>query len=734
MKWTQLYQFQVESINAWHDTTKDILLMANTAAGKTEAAFLPIISSLASDHGSGSVRVLYIGPLKALINDQFQRLEKLCIRAEIPIHRWHGDVDSEKKSKLIKEPSGILLITPESLESLLIKAGNDVKRLFMNLQAIVIDELHVFLDSERGRQLASLINRVEDVRQGLQPTRKIGLSATIGDVSFAKKWLSGKRQDDPVLIKSDMSNNIELLIKTFIEDIPDDLADQNNNQDSQISNLQTNLGNIADHLLSNFTGKTNLVFCNRKSQIEELADNLSQISRQKKIPNQFMVHHGSLSKQLRENVESELKSGRPCTAICSSTLELGIDVGEVDAVGQIGPPHSVSSLKQRMGRSGRREGKASKLYLYVPIEKCNQKSTLPERLYPDLLQSLSLVLLMLGQEGVARWTEPPFVLERDYSTLIQQILSIIVTNGGISASGLYRLSSLKHIFGDISLEEFSLLLRDLGENQLIEQVDGGDLILGLVGERIVSHYEFYAAFETPKNYQVASSTGIIGEVEGKDGFYQIGSYLLLGGKRWKIIDVNEEQMKIVVQSAKGKKLIQWHGMGGQIHRKIRETMRHILLNRVTPAWLENNTKTALRLATEEFYRNSLQNNYIVKEGDLIHIFTWTGSCANHTLHLAFRNAGLSSGEIIDQGIALTIQKPNFSVEEARNILINFINNSMAPDELCCSAFLEKIPPVGKYGDYLSSKLMARAYAAKWIDTKEAKNIANMILGEKGFSI
>jgi ATP-dependent Lhr-like helicase len=727
MKWTQLYQFQVESINAWYDTSKDILLMANTAAGKTEAAFLPIISSLASDHGSGSIRVLYVGPLKALINDQFQRLEKLCVRAEIPVHRWHGDVDSVKKTNLIKDPSGILLITPESLESLLIKTGKDAKRLFTNLQAIVIDELHVFLDSERGRQLASLINRIETIRQDLHPTRKIGLSATIGDVSFAKIWLNGKRHDDPILIKSDMSNNVELLIKTFIEDMPDDLADQTNPQDIKNSNLQNNLGSIANHLLSNFTGKTNLVFCNRKSQIEELADSLSQISRQKKIPNQFLVHHGSLSKPLRENVESELKSDRPCTAICSSTLELGIDVGEVDAIGQIGPSHGVSSLKQRMGRSGRREGKASKLYLYVPIEKCNQKSILPERLYPDLVQSLSLVLLMLGQEGISAWTEPPFVLERDYSTLIQQILSIIVTRGGIPASELYRSLELKHIFGDISPDEFSLLLKDLGENQLIEQVDGGDLILGLTGEKIVSHYEFYAAFETPKNYQVVSSTGVIGEVEGRKGFYQIDSHLLLGGKRWKIIDISEEQMKIIVQSARGKKLIQWHGMGGYIHRKIRETMHYILANRIIPPWLETNTKIVLEWAIEEFNRNNLQDNSIVKEGDLIHIFTWTSSRAHHTLHLAFQNAGFSSYEIIDQGIALTIQKPNFSTKKAKEILIDFVNNPIKPEELCDSVFQDEIPPVGKYGDYLSLNLMARAYAAKFIDVKEAQNTARMIV-------
>jgi ATP-dependent Lhr-like helicase len=729
MKWTQLYQFQVESINAWFDTDSDLLLMANTAAGKTEAAFLPIISSLTSDHGSGSIRVLYVGPLKALINDQFRRLEELCNRTEIPVHRWHGDVDSSKKQNLIKNPSGILLITPESLESLLMKIGQDSRRIFLNLQAIVIDELHVFLDSERGRQLASLLNRIEVYRKDLIRTRKIGLSATIGDVDIAQKWLAGDSKNSPILIKSSQINDVEILIKTFIEDVPVEQMQNNMPDKTKDFDLDDNLLSIANHLLAHFNGKTNLIFCNRKAQIEELADYLAQVSKKRKLSNQFLVHHGSLSKQFRESVEDELKSNRPCTAICSSTLELGIDIGEVDAVGQIGPPHSVSSLKQRMGRSGRREGKPSKLYLYVPVEKCNEKSILPERLYPDLLQALSLVLLMLGQEGITPWIEPPLSLERDYSTLIQQILSIIVERGGIQASSLFKMLSLEYIFGNITSEEFSLVLKSLGENELVEQVEGGDLILGLEGEKIVSHYEFYAAFETPRNYQVVSSTGAIGEIEGREGFYQPGSYILLGGKRWKIVDVDERQMKIVVEQAKGKKLVQWHGGGGLIHERIREIMYQILQKKILPNWLETNTKTVLGWAIQEFQRNDLTDNYIVKEGNLLHIFTWTSSRANHTLYLVFRLAGLSTNEVINQGIALTFQKFNFSVKDAKIILSDFMNNPMKPEDLCCSVFPEKIPPVGKYGGYLSSELKAKAYSAKYIDINEALKTTRLILEE-----
>lgn len=725
MKWTHMYPFQVDSINAWFDTHDELLLMANTASGKTEAAFLPIISSIAQDHGCGSIRVLYVGPLKALINDQFQRLEELCNRAEIPVHRWHGDVGSQKKRKIIKTPSGILLITPESLESLMMRVGNDARRLFLKLDAIVIDELHVFLDSERGRQLASLINRVDVLRLGLPPTRKAGLSATIGDVDIAEKWLSGNTTNTVTVIESSQSSDVSLLIKTFIEEAP-----TKHNCDQNLEDAKLDIGNntlsIANHLLSHLTGKTNLVFCNRKSYIEELADRVTEISKKKRIPNQFLVHHGSLSKQFRESVEDELKSNLPRTAICSSTLELGIDIGEVDVVAQVGPPHSVSALKQRMGRSGRREGEPSKLYFYVPIIKCNENSSLPERLYPDLIQSVALVLLMLGQEGVARWTEPPLLFDRDYSTLIQQILSIIVERGGIQTRTLYELLSLRHAFGHITQEEFGLILKDLGKHDLLEQTKNGDLILGLAGERIVSHYEFYAAFETPKTYQVIYSKGTIGEVEGREGFYQAGNYMLLGGRRWEIIDVDEQQMKITVRSARGKKLVQWHGIGGYVHRKIREVMRHILLNSLSPDWLEDNTKLVLDWANHEFHRANLNQTYFFKEGKQLHIFTWTSSRANHALYLYFLKAGLCTRELVDQGIAITITKPDFSISDGITLLRNFIDTPPQPEALCKSVF-EEVPPVGKFGVYLSQHLRTRAYAAKWLDVEEAIDAAKKIL-------
>ena len=725
MKWTQLFGFQVDAINAWFDQKDDILLMANTASGKTEAAFLPILSELAEDKAANSIRVIYIGPLKALINDQFQRLEELCRRSDIPVHRWHGDVSTSKKKQLIKAPSGVLLITPESMESLLMRKGRDGNRLFKNLDAIVIDEIHVFIGSERGRQLASQVNRIDAIRKSFPRVRRIGLSATIGDENLAGQWLSGGTENQPIIIKSTKSNDVELLLKTFIEE---PVTVNKSQQPKQTDNTEDNgLFSIAEHILKHFFNKTNLVFCNRKKDVETLADILASLCKRKKLQNEFMVHHGSLSKQFREDVESELKSSRPCTAICSSTLELGIDVGDVDSVGQVGPPHSVNALKQRIGRSGRRENKPSRLFMYVPVVKCTDKSSLPDQLNPELIQAIALVELMVGKSEKGSWVEPPDKCVEDYSTLIQQTLSLIVERGGINAKEIYQLLCSENTFGDVSVKTFTQLLRDLGANDLIEQTQNGEIILGLTGEQLASHYDFYAAFDTPNSYQVLSNSGPIGTVEGPFGFYQSGQFMLLGGKRWRIANVDEDRKAIFVGSARGKKLVQWFGGSGNIHKCVRKKMLEILQDVEVPVWLEQNSQQVLRWARNTFKNSGLNEQSIIMEGKELHIFTWTGSRGHNTINMLFRASGIDNWDIVDSGICLSISKTGFGKADVKDVLNDFCKTKIDPVCLVRQAFGKEIPAVGKHGLYLSRELRTRAYAAKFVDIPEALETASRLL-------
>lgn len=539
MKWTSLHGFQVDAINAWFDTERDLLLMAHTAAGKTEAAFLPALSTIAPDRGRGSVRVMYVGPLKALINDQFRRVEDLCVRAEIPVHRWHGDVDAKRKRDVVAEPTGVVLITPESLEALLMLKGNQVNRMFSRLEAVIIDELHVFLESARGRQLNSLLARIDAARGNGKRTRRIGLSATIGDVAEAQQWLGGNA-DNTLLISSSDTGEKELLITTFIHRpqraFADETATPETDTGSPAETVEEEddeevidegaLLEIAEHVLKRFSGKTNLIFCNRKTDIEELADHLGRLCKRQNVPNEFTVHHGSLSKENREAVEQDLQSGRPHTALCSSTLELGIDVGYIDAVGHVRPPHSVSALKQRIGRSGRREGTVPRMWLYCPVLQVDTQDRLVRQLYPDLVQAIAEVQLMT--EG---WVEPPFHVTEDLSTLIQQVLSITRERGGTKASELSELLRNTHAFKGMSPQVFAQVLDELKRRDLLEHAEDGDLILGLRGEKLVSHYDFYAAFVAQDEYDVVNGKDHVGSIPIMVE-YAPGHRFLLAGRRW----------------------------------------------------------------------------------------------------------------------------------------------------------------------------------------------------------
>lgn len=713
MNWTQLHKFQTEAIHTWFDTENDLLIMANTAGGKTEAAFLPILSHLAQDNASGSIRVLYVSPLKALINDQFRRLEELCNRSDIPVHRWHGDVGASAKVSLLKKPSGVLLITPESLEALLMKHSREIPFLFRLLDAIVIDELHVFLNHERGTQLRCQLTRIDNLRRGLSKSRRVGLSATIGDINAAKQWISGNSLESVSVIESKKVSDIELLLKCFITHESILAQDEMDNP---------GLFQIAEHILKHFQNRTNLVFCNSKSIIEELADELVRICEKQHIQNQFIVHHGSLSKDIREDTETMLKSNKPYTAICSSTLELGIDIGNVDSVGQIGPPSSISSLKQRLGRSGRRDNPA-RLFMYIPIIKLNDSLKLPDALYPDLIQAIALIELMVGSENEEKWIEPPDVIILDYSTLVQQILAIIFERGGINAAKLYELTCSSGTFGDIPTQLFMEVLRDLGKNDTIEQTSNGDLILGLKGEQITSHYSFFAAFATPVCYEVYSTKSHIGSIDGIFGYYQPGQYMLLAGKRWRIIDVDEASLRIIVELSNGKKLVRWHGDQGVIHNRVREKMFNILYNQNIPTWLEQNSADALNEARYAFKNLQLGQNRFIKQRNELFFFTWSGTRVHNTINIILKSNGLQT---FDNNICLNF-KDGVTSGHISSVLHGFLSNPLDEITLLNKVFRDDIPSVGKYGYLLSRKLKAQAYAAKFLDLHSAlKTIKNLL--------
>lgn len=712
MNWRELRPLQSDAINAWFDGPADLLLMAHTAAGKTEAAFLPILSVIASDHGAGSFRVLYVGPLKALINDQFRRLDQLCERAEIPVHRWHGDVDAGKKRKAAETPSGVLLITPESLEAMLMLRGREIPRLFARLEAVVVDELHSFLDGERGRQLSSLLNRLESAKGGTRP-RRVGLSATIGGTEAALSWLQAGAGTAARLIEGEPSSQFRLLVKAFVTAEPVKNSDEDEEPEVEHSGL---LG-IAEHLHANFRGKTNLVFCNAKNQIEELADLLQSIAKRKNVPLEFQVHHGSLSREIRMDVEKALQSGKPCTALCSSTLELGIDVGHCDAVGQVNPPHSVSSLRQRLGRSGRREGSVPTMWLYLPLKEPSPNASASDKLYFPLLRAVAEIELMLE-----KWVEPPFENRFDSSTLIQQVLSTIRQTGGMNAADLHRMVTRAPSFNHVTPVLFADLLRDLAASDLIEQTTAGDLILGLEGEHITANYEFYAAFDAQEEWDVTWKQHTIGSLVPAPG-YQPGSCMLLAGKRWVIRDLDQKRKVIVVEPAARKLPLIFPGWSGHVHRRIRQKMIEVLHGKTLPDYLDASAHERLQNARAFAKDTGIANWAWVRDGSQMLLVNCGGSRENQLLATYMAVNGIATRAWPAHSFELGLVFDGAATAAEVNKLLRAFS-AAPPDSasLCERSFKEDVPPVGKHGHYLGRTLRAKSFSAANFDLEGARSI------------
>jgi ATP-dependent Lhr-like helicase len=540
-QWSELRDVQETAIRTILRGESDVIITAATAAGKTEAAFLPICSTLLEDRretAPAGVRVLYIGPLKALINDQWRRLDGLCESLEVPVHRWHGDVTANARQKLIRHPDGILLITPESLEALFVRRGTDVKRIFAALRFVIIDELHAFIGSERGMQLQSLMHRLEQMLR--RRVRRIGLSATLGDMGIAADFLRppNRRDNAPAVVKSDESGTaVKLRLHGFKRGA--ERPEKNEEDDDETAR------SIAQHLFKHLRGSNNLVFANARSNVEGYTDRLARMCTGANLPQEFFAHHGSLSRELRLHVEEQLKRGdRPLTVVCTSTLEMGIDIGAVKSIAQIGPPPSVASLRQRLGRSGRR-GEPAVLRLYIEEATVNERSSPQEAIRATLVESIAMVNLLLD-----KWVEPPANEMVHGSTFVQQLLSLIAQYGGITAADAYAVLCESGPFLHITRAMFKTLLRQLAVHELIEQQKDGLLLHGVKGEKFVNHYDFYTAFVTPDEYRLMTSGTLLGTLPVVNPVTE-GSFLIFAGRRWRVMDVDQEKRVIGLAPAGG---------------------------------------------------------------------------------------------------------------------------------------------------------------------------------------
>lgn len=736
--WTTLHDAQERATVPILDGDSDVLIAAATAAGKTEAAFLPILSNLAmvmerdgASHPSvragyearvdstpvgravAGVEVLYISPLKALINDQHQRLEDLCGRVHVPVHRWHGDVSAAAKRKVVEEPSGVLVMTPESLEATFVNRGPIVPRLLSGLRYVVIDELHCFLATQRGAQLRSLLHRVELAIRRRPP--RIGLSATLGDIGGAAAFLRPDHPEQVSIVESKSDGRgLMLQLRGYLAPAPattppggSRAAGEANPEDAAVEDGPARAHHeIAGHLYGRLRGRDNLVFANSRNEVEAYADLLSRISAGERVPNEFRPHHGNLSRDLREATEEQLKDPvRPATAVSTSTLELGIDIGSVASVAQIGPPPSVASLWQRLGRSGRRNAPAV-LRLYITESPLHARSVPADMLRCGVVQTTAMVRLMLD-----RWLESPDDPGFNYSTLVQQIMSAIAQHGGATAAELYAALCGPGPFRLVDQERFARLLRAMASHDLLTQTSEGLLLHGRAGERQVNNFRFYAAFQTADEWRIVTGGTTLGTIP----IYQplrSDALLIFAGKPWKVVDADRRRRVVQVERAEGGVPHFGGGGGPTVSDRVRAEMLATYRSAEMPSWLDRNAQNLLSEGRAAFRSYGLDETTVIPGESGVRLFPWTGDRTLSTAAMALSSKGLRANV---EGPAIRIERAD-TAEVAAAVAKLLAGPRPAPAELAAAI---KNPEIDKWDWVLDEPLACESAGARLLDVEGA---------------
>lgn len=690
--WSCLNEIQEKTIPLILKCKSDVIVSAPTAAGKTEAVFLPIISNLVSEHIYSGYRVLYISPLKALINDQHERLLDMTENTDIKVTAWHGDISHSIKLKSLKNPTGILLITPESLESLFVNKIEFLHGAFEYLKYIVIDELHSFIGTERGKQLQSLISRVEALCHRIIP--RIAMSATFSDFKNVKQFLRNGDFPCDIPICNNSSQGLKILLKgckPIGHDSSTDLY-------------------IARDIYNKLRGSNNLVFCNSRQEAEEYTVLLRELSAVENVPNEFMIHHGNVSAEERQQTESRLKMGTlPTTAICTSTLELGIDIGRVKSIVQIGTAASVSALRQRLGRSGRRgEDSILRVYSREPAE------PLLGKMKAGLVQNIAVIELLLKKEY-----EVPNIRAYHFSTLIQQILSVLSTCGSFYAKEIWQLLCNNGAFSNVTSSMFLELLYSLGAAEIISQTESGQIVIGVEGERLLRQRNFYTAFMTADEYAVlnAATHRIIGYIAILP---KCGQEILLAGRKWLVQNSSRRDRTIVVVEASYAGCCYFDvNTSSDIDYIIASKMKDIYASADRYLYLDSKLLTYEQLSEgRQFVEESgLTTNAFVRIGDIPYLFTWAGDKINRTIRLMAQY--YLSHEVSNTHLYVS----NLTIED-----IEFICKQDIVDPLTlCDLIPSECKMTQKHDCYLSNHLLNLEYAAAHLDIDGAMNILNSLI-------
>ncbi len=715
--WESLRAIQTAAADAIFNTDEHLLLSASTASGKTEAAFFPILT-LFSEDMPRSVGAVYIGPLKALINDQFARLTELCEEADIPVWHWHGDAAQSHKARMLKHPSGILQITPESLEAMLLRKHALIPKLFGDLRFVVIDEVHSLMRGDRGGQTLCLIERLSKLA-GVEP-RRIGLSATIGDLEAAGEFLSAGTKRRTLIPKINAPGvKWRLSMEHFYisqQNQPDSSADVealpvlDDKTDTAPEHADEGMGYVFEHT----RGKKCLVFVNSREECEAVTTTLRSYCEAKHEPDRFMIHHGNLSAALRETAEAAMKDDDIFMTTCTTaTLELGIDIGRLERAFQIDAPFTVSSFLQRMGRTGRR-GLPPEMWFVIREELPEPRSMLPETIPWKLLQGIALVQVYVEE----RWVEPPKLDRLPFSLLYHQTMSTLASCGELTPAQLAsRVLTLRY-FHRISQDDFRILLRHLLETEHIQRTEEGGLIVGLAGERVINSFKFYAVFQENEEYTVRYDSQELGTIVSPP---PIGEKVAIAGHVWVVEDIDHKRRIVYCSLIKGKVPAYFGDCPGDINTKILLRMKQALSEDKSYPYLMKNA--VLRLAQA---RTSARNSGVTEQpliclgGNMWALFPWLGTYAFFAMErfLKLRCAerlglrGMDSARPYYIQFTMKVQPEEFFRVLAEEAAVEF-----DPLEL---VYPNEVPMFEKYDQFVPPELIKKGFAYGILDISGMK--------------
>ena len=710
--WENLRSIQVAAADAIFNTDENVLLTASTASGKTEAAFFPIITLFSEDMPS-SVGCIYIGPLKALINDQFSRLNDLCAEADIPVWHWHGDVAQSHKAKLMKHPSGILQITPESLEALLLHKHAAIAKLFGDLRFVVIDEVHSLLRGDRGGQTLCLIERLSRIA-GVNP-RRIGLSATIGDPEGTGEFLSLGTGRKTIIPKIDAKGSKWRLSMEhfYVKDaqaaedkqIPDALPVLEEKTDDAPANADPGIGYIFEQT----RGKKCLVFVNSREECEMVTTTLRHYCELNHEPDRFLVHHGNLSASYRETAEGIMKDdSQYMTTVTTATLELGIDIGRLERAFQIDAPWTVSSFLQRMGRTGRRE-LPPEMWFVIREDEPEVRAMLPTTIPWKLLQGIALVQLYLEE----RWVEPPRLDRLPFSLLYHQTMSTLASCGELSPRALADRVLRLHYFHRITQEDYRVLLRHLIATDHIQQTEQGGLIVGLAGERVINSFKFYGVFQESEEYTVRSESQELGTVVSPP---PVGEKLAIAGHVWQVLDVDHKRRLIYCRQVKGSVPAYFGQCPGDLHTKILTRMRRVLQeDRQYPYLMKNAVARLEQARFTAAHSGAADKTLINLGGNMWCLLPWVGTYTFLTMErfLKIKCADRLGLRNLDSARPFFIQFTMKADESAFfRVLAEEIRKPIDPMEL---VYPKELPLFDKYDEYLPEELVKKGFALGVLD-------------------